>query len=144
MLTWKEPEQCWILPNTETLQWGGAWTKRLIPTNESVFQRYKSSPGQNQWKQESMELCSLKFAKCNGLPLSFYELVQQLGRVNRKVNAEPGSNTYEVHIDFYSYVSLFLRTMKLDCKKERKIQITQLHKVLELSTYLSCQRNVTT
>ena len=35
---------------------------------------------------------SLKFAKCNGFPSSFYELVQQLGRVDRKGNAEPGSN----------------------------------------------------
>ena len=84
---------------------------------------------------------SLKFAKCNGFPSGFYELVKQLGRVDRKGNAEPGSNTYEVHVDFYSYVSLFLRMMKLDCKEERKIQITQLHEVLEL---LVLSKEVTT
>ena len=41
-------------------------------------------------------------------------------------------NQDQTHVDFFSYVSLFLRIMKLDCKEEQKIQITQLHQVLEL------------
>ena len=78
--------------------------------------------------EAGMNGSSLKFAKCNRFPSSFYELVQQLTRVDRKGNAEPGSNTCEIHVDFNSYISLFLRIIKIDCKKEEgKIQITQLH-----------------
>ena len=75
---------------------------------------------------------SLKFGKCNRFLSRFYELVQQLGRVDRKGNTEPGSNTYEIYVDFFSYASLSLRIMKLECKEEQKIQITQLYQVLEL------------
>ena len=39
---------------------------------------------------------------------------------------------YEIHIDLYSYVSLFLRTMRCDSGKERRTQLVQLHEVLKL------------
>ncbi len=73
----------------------------------------------------------LKFAKMNGLPASLYELVQQLGRVDRTATGEPGSNTYEVHIDFGSYTSIFLRIMAIGDANERKIQLLALHTVLD-------------
>ena len=72
----------------------------------------------------------MKFGKCNGFPASLYELVQQLGRVDRSGTAEPGSNTYEIHVDLYSYVSLFIRIMQVDNPEERKVQLKQLHEVM--------------
>ena len=57
----------------------------------------------------------LEFGKCNGIPASLYELVQQLGRLDREGSFTPGSNTYEIHADFYSYVSLVVRIMKCPC-----------------------------
>ena len=35
----------------------------------------------------------------NGFPNNFYELVQQLGRVDRKGTAQAGENRYEIHVD---------------------------------------------
>ena len=74
----------------------------------------------------------LEFGKELGLPASFYELVQKLGRVDRAGTAEPGTNTYEIHLDLYSYVSLFVRVMQCDCLKERHIQLAQIHEVLRV------------
>ena len=68
----------------------------------------------------------------SGFPNNFYELVQQLGRVDRKGTAKPGENTYEIHVDFYSYVSLFVRIMSCDSADERRIQLAQLHEVLKV------------
>ena len=59
-----------------------------------------------------------------------YELVQMLGRVNRKGTAEPGSNTYEVHVDATSYASLFVRIMRIPDADERRVQLRALHDVL--------------
>jgi hypothetical protein len=53
----------------------------------------------------------LRHGKVSGFPSSFYKLVQQLGRLDCDGTAPPGSNVYKVHVDFYSYVSLFVRVM---------------------------------
>ena len=58
-------------------------------------------------------LC-LNYGKKNGIPASPYAQVQEFGRVDEKMNAASGSNTYEIHLDFNSYVSIFIRTMKCD------------------------------
>ena len=72
----------------------------------------------------------LEFGKMSGFPSNCWELVQQLGRVDRKGTADPGSNTYEIHVDFNCYVSLFLRIVSGDSADERQIQLEQLHEVL--------------
>ena len=38
--------------------------------------------------------------------------------------------TYEIHVDLYSYVSLFIRIMQVDNPEERKVQLKQLHEVM--------------
>ena len=50
----------------------------------------------------------LKHDKVSGFPSLFYELAQQLGRLDRGGTDPPGYNVYKVHVDFYSYVSLFV------------------------------------
>ena len=42
-----------------------------------------------------------------------------MGRVDRQLTGEPGVNTYEVHLDFDSFVSIFLRIMQNKDKAER-------------------------
>ena len=74
----------------------------------------------------------LKFGRMSGFPNNFYEVVQQLGRVDRGT-AKPGENTYETHVDFYSYVSLFVRIMSCDNADERMIQLAQLHEVMKVA-----------
>ena len=59
----------------------------------------------------------LVFGKVSGIPASLYELVQQMGRVDRVGTDEPGSNTYEVHIDLDSCVSLYVHIMKCELRK---------------------------
>ena len=67
----------------------------------------------------------------SGFPNNFYELVQQLLRVNRRGTTIPGENTCEIHVDFYSYISLFMHIMSCDSADEPRIQLAQLHEVLK-------------
>ena len=53
----------------------------------------------------------LKHGKVGGFPSLLCELVQQLGRLNRGGTDPAGSNVYEIYVDFYSYVSLFVQIM---------------------------------
>jgi len=46
-----------------------------------------------------------------GLPSSLYELLQEMGQVNRKLSAITGECHYEVHILFNSCISLHIRIM---------------------------------
>lgn len=68
--------------------------------------------------------------KLDGFPASMYQLAQMLGRVNRKGTADPGSNTYEVHVNANSYASLFVWTMRIPDADERRAQLQSLHDVL--------------
>ena len=72
------------------------------------------------------------FGKVSGLPASLYELVQQMGRVDRVGTDAAGMNTYEVHIDLSSYVSTYVRIMQCDCETERRVQLGKLHEVLSM------------
>ena len=65
----------------------------------------------------------LKYGKKKGIHVSPYELVQEFGWVHRRMNAAPGSNSYEIHLDFNSYISIFLRTMQCDNAAEQKKQL---------------------
>ena len=73
----------------------------------------------------------IKHAFKKEFPGNLYELVQELGRVDRLRNAEPETNTYEVHVSFASYISLFIRIMQNADAKEGSIQLSQLAEVVE-------------
>ena len=77
-----------------------------------------------------------------------YELVQQMGRADRVGTDAAGTNTYEVHIDLNSYVSLYVRIMQCDCERERRVQLRQMHEVLSMlvlpKNMLSCARPIRT
>jgi hypothetical protein len=65
-----------------------------------------------------------------GLPPNLYDLVQALGRVDRKQTSEPGSNRYEIHISFDSVVSLYIRLMQNEDSTERQKQLVAMFEVL--------------
>ena len=60
----------------------------------------------------------LKYGKNKGLPASLCKQVQEFERVDRQMNAEPNSNTYKIHLDFNSYVLMFICTMTSDNASE--------------------------
>ena len=80
----------------------------------------------------------LKYAHKKGLPSTPYEQVQEMGRVDRLLLSIMGSNSYEVHLDFKSYVSLYIRIMKCDNTAERKVLFHQLHTVLSYLVVPRC------
>jgi len=67
-----------------------------------------------------------------GLPPSLYELLQEMGRVNRKLSAIPGECHYEVHISFSSCISLYIRIMSNEDSMERKRLLAEMMLVLKL------------
>ena len=76
-----------------------------------------------------------KFLKCgkyNGFSLSFYKLVQQLCRLDHNGAAPPGSNVYNIHVDFYSYILLYVCIMQQEATTCLEIELDQLGEVLSL------------
>ena len=81
----------------------------------------------------------IKYAKKKGIPSSVYEIVQELGRVDRQLSAEPGSNTYEVHMSFANYQSIFIRIMQVESATEQRLQLFAMEEVLKfLVTRTTC------
>lgn len=74
----------------------------------------------------------LKHCKHKGMPPNLYELVQEMGRVNRLLLGLPGTNTFEVHVSVDSHASLFVRIMSGDVPSERKQLLGQMQEVLVL------------
>ena len=65
------------------------------------------------------------------MPASLYELVQEMGRVDRLLLAVPGTNTYAIQLDFSSCISIYVHIVQCPNTNERKVQLSQLHKVLQ-------------
>jgi hypothetical protein len=61
-----------------------------------------------------------------------------MGRVDRLLRAIAGTNTYDVHLDFNSYLSMFIRTMKCNDAGERKVLLGQIHTVLKFLVTPDC------
>ena len=71
-----------------------------------------------------------KVSRHRGLPPNLYDVVQEMGRVDRMLNALPGTNVYVVHLCFYSVVGLFVRVMKTTDDAERQRQVDAMMEVL--------------
>ena len=74
----------------------------------------------------------LMHCKHKGLPPNLYELIQELGRVNRQLRDLPGTNTYEVHASVDSHASLFVRIMTCPDAAERRNLLRSMQEVLAL------------
>ena len=69
-------------------------------------------------------------AKHKGFPASLYDIMQELGRVDQKLSGEPGSNSYQIHVSFNSYVSLYILITGTKDKKERPKLLQALDEVI--------------
>ena len=61
-------------------------------------------------------------------------IVQHLGRLDRKWISAPGTNTYEIHIDYVytvTYVSLLVLVIKHEIADEQRTQLESLHQVFK-------------
>ena len=74
----------------------------------------------------------LNNAMHEGLPPSLYELLQKMGRVNRKMTSTLGTCSYKVHISFPSYLSLYKRIMTNNSGEERKRLLAEMNALLKL------------
>ena len=79
--------------------------------------------------------CGVSSAKCYrsyrvGPPPSLYDLVQEMGRVDRVGDLPPGANRYEIHLSVPLFVSLFVRVMSVSDKVERNKQLVGIYEVL--------------
>ena len=63
-------------------------------------------------------------------PPSMYDLVQEMGRVDRNSSQPPGDNRYEVHLSFSGYVSMYLRVMQMTDASERSRNLASTNEVL--------------
>jgi len=102
-------------------------------TTMDAFTSYAKIDGHNPGKLPKIQiLTATSSANCGissndldnalheGFPPSLYELLQEMGRVDRKKNATPGTCHYQVHISFSSCISLYVRIMSTSDAAERK------------------------
>ena len=79
--------------------------------------------------------CGISSKRCSrayryGPPPNMNDLVQEMGRVDRSHNAAPGDHGYFVHMNFDTYINLFIRT-QCECNPiVRKRLEEELHQVL--------------
>ena len=74
----------------------------------------------------------LKHCKHKGMPPNLYEMLQEMGRVNRLLLGLPGTHTFELHVSLDSHVSLFVRIMTSPVAAERQQLLWQMQEVLAL------------
>ena len=64
---------------------------------------------------------------CKGLVPSLYDLLQALGRADRKLTGAPGDSEFRIHLSLPSYVSLFIRVMTTKDVAERAKLFDAMH-----------------
>ena len=79
--------------------------------------------------------CGVSSAKCYrsyrlGPPPSMYDLVQEMGRVDRVRDLPAGANRYEIHLSVPLFVSMFVRVMSVGDTVERNRQLIAIYEVL--------------
>jgi hypothetical protein len=81
--------------------------------------------------------CGLSSPECNlalrnSIPPNLYDLLQEMGRVDRHHSATAGDHRYEIHVSMYTVVSLFVRINTCESNIERQRQINDFYLVMEL------------
>ncbi|KAL7548847.1 hypothetical protein ACHAWF_015173 [Thalassiosira exigua] len=66
-----------------------------------------------------------------GPPPNLYDLIQEMGRVDRDRSLPPGFNRYEIHIAWISFVSLYVRIMQHPKADVRKRQLLAAYECLQ-------------
>ena len=65
-----------------------------------------------------------------GPPPSMYDLVQEMGRVDRVGDLPPGANRYEIHLSVPLFVSMYVQVMSVPDTTECKKQPIGIYEVL--------------
>ena len=73
----------------------------------------------------------MKYCFYRGIPPNLYVLMQTMGCVDRCLDAEPGTHTFEIHLSFDTLVTMFIRIKQGESNKEQSIQRVALFEVLE-------------
>ena len=75
---------------------------------------------------------SLGCTKCYryGLPPNLYDLVQEMGRVNRLLDGVPGEHGYHVYLNVSTFLSLWIRAQRQTDAHVRERNEMQLHDVI--------------
>jgi hypothetical protein len=79
--------------------------------------------------------CGLSSIYCRhaprlGIPPNLYDLMQEMGRLNRDDQAREPPDKYHIFVSFALYISLYMRIMKEKELSERNIQLGELMEVL--------------
>ena len=61
-----------------------------------------------------------------GVPPNIYDLIQEMGRVDRDRTKAAGENRCKVHVSWPTFVTLFIRVMRGSDSNERKQQMLSL------------------
>ncbi|KAL7524738.1 hypothetical protein ACHAWF_002535 [Thalassiosira exigua] len=82
--------------------------------------------------------CGISSDECHrcyrvGLPPHLYDLVQEMGRCDRKRDLPAGENRCEVHVSFPIFIDLYVRIMQEKEKAERDRQLVALFELLQLT-----------
>ena len=65
-----------------------------------------------------------------GLPPNLYDLVQEMGRVNRLLDGHPGKHGYHVYLNVSTFLSLWIRSQRQVSVPVRNRNEAQLYEVL--------------
>ncbi len=71
-----------------------------------------------------------KISRHQGPPPTLYDVVQEMGCVDRSLTAAPGTNVYVIYICFYTILHLYVPIMKCKNKAEQDRQHVAMMEVL--------------
>lgn len=75
---------------------------------------------------------NITHANHKGFLQDLYEFLQEAGRVDRRLTAIPGSNTYEVHLLFGYLISLYIQILSTPDANARRTKLFAMYKVVRI------------
>ena len=106
------------------------YTKDYDSTNKIVLDKIKIVVG-TEAMNASMSSDYMKYCMYCGIPPNLYVLLQCMGRVDRQLNAVPGTHLFEIHLSLDTFFTMFIHIQQVSVKKERDTQLVALFEVLE-------------
>ena len=87
------------------------------------------------WSTGRFANCGVSSLGCRrcyryGLPPNLYDLVQEMGRVNRLLDGHPGEHGYHVYLNVSTFLSLWIRSQRQVSVPVRNRNEAQLYEVL--------------
>ena len=105
------------------------YTKDYESTNKIVLDKIQTVVG-TEAMNAGMSSDYMKYCMYRGIPPNLYVLLQCMGRVDRQLNAVPGTHIFEIHLLLDTFVTMFIHIQHVSVKKERDTQLVALFEVL--------------